>query len=463
MPKVWLVLAACVLVYAAMMIDARVPLGGGLEVVHATIEKPTDGAVMRMTNATDQAVDIYVNHAESPTMTDVKALSIGPEFQVKGQGDTPYGTYTFTARPKAQPGAPVIAAASVRFTEGASVSAVLHGTPAGGHQIAIYADDFSPTGAALLTVRNNSRAQQISWRIAPKDVNPSIPYDERQGTLGNGQSQVAIDVTQNDYVLEFLIDGQVVGRHPDVELEHEKNRVLTLVGDPQPSADPSVLRRHVLEQEFQVPLGPAQPDEVTPPADPLSTTDENAPLELDCAPVSVWQTNPAGVQISAIDPDGVVTNLAVDRIDPPVGGIGVSLVTASPAIGEAALATLVVGGDVPAGSFAVRIVVNRGSLGHQATCTLAVTVNAITIPRLRDLIGAFRASGDIRDDIADQLLVLLDQAEQQLAQGATAQACQTLKDVAAGVASEKGKAIAQPAGERLERETKALRSNAGCG
>ena len=51
---------------------------GGLEPAFATVEQPTDRAVVRMINATDAAVDIYVNHAASPAITDVKPLSIGP-------------------------------------------------------------------------------------------------------------------------------------------------------------------------------------------------------------------------------------------------------------------------------------------------------------------------------------------------------------------------------------------------
>jgi hypothetical protein len=50
-----------------------------------------------------------------------------------------------------------------------------------------------------------------------------------------------------------------------------------------------------------------------------------------------------------------------------------------------------------------------------------------------------------------------------LAQGATAAACETLKSITADVESEKGKAIAHPAAERLQRETKTLRSHLGCG
>ena len=465
MPRIWLVAAAGVLAFVSLFDDAAVPLGGGVEVVHATVEQPigdSPHSIVRVTNATDEPVDVYVNHGVTPAMTDVHALSIGPELVVAGKDAAPYGAYTLTARPKASgPDAPVLAAASLTFAEGHYFSAVLQRTSAGAHQLAIYDADFSP-GDGRLTVRNNSRVAPVSWRIHPKDVKPEIPYDERSGTLGIGQQQVAIDVTETDYVLEFTVDGQVVGRHPDVEIEHEKNRVLTLVGDPQPSEDPVVLGRHVLEEEFQLLPGPDEPDAVTPPQDPLSTTDDNAPIEFSCGTLQTWQTRAATAQVAATDPDGVVTGLSIDSPSAPAG-IAIGQMTPAPAIGGTALATVAIGDDVPAGEHEVTIVANVGSLGHHATCTLSVTVRAVTIDRLRDVVATLRAGGEADPPFADELTALLDHAEQQLGAGATADACQTLKDVAARVQAEKGQAIAVAAAEGLEAEVGALRAALGCG
>jgi hypothetical protein len=465
MPRSWLAVGAVALAFVALFDDAAVPLGGGVEVVHATVEQPigdSPRSIVRVTNAIEMPVDVYVNHAATPAMTDVKALSIGSELVIEGKDAAPYGTYTLAARPKASgPAGPVIAAASLTFAEGHYFSAVLHETGPGTHQLAIYDADFAP-GDGRLTIRNNSRAASISWRIFPKDVKPEIPWDERTGTLGNGQQQVAIDVTQTDYVLEFMIDGQVVGRHPDVEIEHEKNRVLTLAGDPQPSVDPVVLRRHVLAEEFQLPRGPSEPDSVRPPEDPISTTDDNAPIDFTCGALETWQTHAAAAQVAATDPDGVVTNLSVATSGLPDGIVVTAMAPAS-AIGGTALATVTVGGDVPAGNYGVTIVANVGSLGHQAGCTLPVTVRAITIDRLRDLVAALRDSGDADAAVAAELAALLDQAEQQLDAGATADACQSLKDLAARVQAEKGVAITVVAAQGLEDEAQALRAGLGCG
>ena len=458
MRKPRLLVMGVVLAFAAVMVPR-----GGLEPAYATIETPTDRAVVRMINATETAVDIYVNHGPSPAITDVKPLSIGPEFEVKDSNDRPYGTYTFSARPKGEPDAPVIAAASVAASEGRYFSAVLQQTPSGASRIAVYEEPFTPTGDAHLTVRHNAALGPVTWRIHPKDPANGIPVDTREGTLGNGQWQAAVDVTQNNYVLEFLSGGQVVARVADLELEHEKNRVLTLVGRPVPTSDPGQLERNVLEEEYQVPLGPAQPDEVTAPSDPFTTTDDNAPPAFSCPAAEVWQANAATAQIEAVDPDGVVGTLAIDAIVPQAGGIGIRDVVPAGAIGEPATATIEVKSDLPAGQYAVTVVANRGTYGQQATCVMSVTVKAITVDRLRDEVNTHTATGGIQSGTAGVLHDQLDAAEQQLAAGQQADACETLKALTATIGSEKGKTIAAPVAEQLEREAKALRETLGCG
>ena len=458
MRKPRLLVMGVVLAFAAMLVPR-----GGLEPAYATVETPTDTAVVRMINATETAVDIYVNHGPSPAITDVKPLSIGPEFEVKDSSDRPYGTYTFSARPKGEPGAPVIASASVAASEGRYFSAVLQQTPSGASQIAVYEEPFTPTGDAHLTVRHNAALGPVTWRIHPKDPANGIPVDTREGTLANGQWQAAIDVTENDYVLEFVSGGQVVARVADLELEHEKNRVLTLAGRPAPSDDAGVLAGYVLEEVYQVALGPVQPDEVTAPSGPLTTTDDNAPLAFSCPAVEVWQANAATAQVGAVDPDGVVGGLAIDAIVPQTGGVGIRDVLAAAAIGEPATATIEVKSDVPAGQYAVTVVANRGTYGQQATCVMSVTVKAITIDRLRAEVNAHTAAGDIQGGTAGVLHGQLDAAEQQLAAGEHAEGCETLKTLTATIGSEKGKTISAPVAEQLEHEAKALRATLGCG
>lgn len=431
-----------------------------------TVEKPLNTAHVWMVNAIDQPVDVYVNYAAQPTITDVKSLELGPQFKVQGKDSTPYGTYTFSIRPKANPAAPVLAVASIAFEKGRSFTAILHFTSVGGQQLSVYENNFSESGgiSGRMTVRHTARPPQIAWRIAPKDVKPEIPVDERDGSLMNSQYQVATNVVQNNYLFEVLVDGAVVAMHPDLELEHEKDRSVYVVGDPQPTTDPVVLRRHVIEQEFQLPPGPAEPGQVTIPADPVWTTDENAPIEFSCEPLELWQTNATSTQISAVDPDGVVTNLSIDHVAPAAGGIRMAgAVTPAPSIGGQALRTVEVLKDVPAGEYAVIIVANRGSMGHHATCILSITVKPITIARLQNQIAFYQASGDIQDDFADTLQALLTQVQQHLDTGETGMACQKLKDFLALIGSEKDKAITVPAHDHLERETKALRSDLGCG
>jgi hypothetical protein len=430
-----------------------------------TVELPIGHAHVWFINATNESVDVYVNYADKPLITDLKGLEIGPEFQVKGKDDTPFGAYTFSARPKADPNGAVLASASAFFEEGKSFSAVLQETSAGGHQWSIYENDFSPTGRARMTVRHTARPLQIAWRIAPKDAKPEIPVDKREGALQSSQWQVATNVVQNDYRLEVLVGGEVVAAHPDLELEHEKDRTVYVVGDPKPTTDPLTLRKHVLQQEFQLPQGPVGPAEVTTPQEPVSTTDQNGLIDFTTFPVELWQTNATTTQISAIDPDGVVTNLSIDSVDPAVGGILITgnSVTPAAAIGGTARATVEILQNVTAGEYEVTIVANRGSLGHQATAIVPVSVRAITIARLRGLVSEYELSGDIQGRFASILCGLLDEAEQHLNAGAAGEACEILKRLLAEVGSEKGKAIAEPAADQLDREAKALRSDLGCG
>jgi hypothetical protein len=433
-----------------------------------TVEQPLDSAHVWFINATGRSVDIYVNHADQPALTDVKSLEVGPEFKVAGKDSTPYGNYTFSARPKAAlPSVPPLAAVSIVFDRGKSFSAVLQDTPTGEQRFSVYENDFSASGgtSGRMTVRHNASQARIDWTIAPKQFKPEIPVDQRSGTLLNGQWQVATDVVQNDYRFEALVGNTVVAVHPDLELEHEKDRTVYVVGDLGPTADPNILRQHVLQQEFQLPPGPARPGQVTAPADPVRTTDENAAIEFTCEPLELWHTHAATTQVTAIDPDGVVTNLSVDRVDPEGAHIVIAgnTVTPATAIGGEARATVEVLPDVPAGAYEVAIGANDGSLGHRAICLLPVMVKPITVTRLRDQIDRYQASGDIEASVADDLRALLDQAQQHLDAGDILQACADLKDFLTLLGSEKGKAVREAAHDELVREAKAVRSDLGCG
>ena len=432
-----------------------------------TVEQPLDSAHVWFVNATGRSVDIYVNYADKPALTDVKSLEIGPEFTVAGKDSTPYGTYTFSARPKAAPPSVLpLATVSIVFERGKSFSAVLQDTPSGEQQFSVYENNFSASGgtSGRMTVRHDASQARIDWTIAPKQSKPEIPVDQRSGTLLSGQWQVATDVVQNDYRFEALIGPTVVAVHPDLELEHEKDRTVYVVGDLGPTADPNILRQHVLQQEFQLPPGPARPGQVTAPAEPVWTTDENAAIGFTCEPLELWQTHAATTQVKAVDPDGVVTNLSVNRVDPEGAHIVVAgSVTPAPGIGGEARATVEVLSDVPAGRYDVTIAANEGSLGHRATCILPVTVRPIIIMRLRDQVDRYQASGDVEAAVGDRSRAMLEQAQQHLDAGAVALACANLKEVLNLLGSEKGKGVTEVAHDDLEREAKALRSNLGCG
>jgi hypothetical protein len=244
-----------------------------------------------------------------------------------------------------------------------------------------------------------------------------------------------------------------------------KNIIVYLIGDPQTTVDEQLLQRPVAYQELEFdPRAPAE-TVTTPPAPPLSTSDTNAAIDFTCPAIELWQTNAATASVSAVDPDGVVTNLSIDRGDPPVGGIDIpgGAVTPSPAMGEPATAEVTIKNDLPTGSYQVWIVANRGSTGHHATSALAVTVKPSTIGRLEDLVTQYQASGDIHDAVAGVLRDQLAEAQQGLAVGDIALACAELKDFLDVLGSEKGKGVAEAAHDQLERETKALRTDLGCG
>ena len=430
-----------------------------------TVEKPIDFAHVWLMNATEVPVDVYLNYAGQPKVTDLKGLGLGIEFQVKGRDDTPYGVYTFAARPKDRPNADVLAAASIGFSEGRSFTAVLHHMPDRSYRISVYENDFTPSDAPRMTVRHNARPLELTWRISPKDFKIEIPTDEREGTLPTGQWQVAENVVQNDYRFEVFLDGQLVAEHPDFELEHEKDRAAYIVGDPYPTDDTGTLQRFIVQQEFKLPRGaPPQPG-VTAPAEPYSTSDQNLPIEFECPGVEVWQSNRASTTTSAVDPDGVVTDLSITGIYPDVGGIvipdhGVSEATD---IGAPATAAIEVLDNVPPGEYEVTVVANKESLGQRATCSVLVTVIPITIDRIRTLIDQYVQSGALEVGVAGALLQHLGRAEENLGAGDEEEGCQDLKDALALVGSAKNKGIDGPAAEHLERELKALRANLGCG
>lgn len=429
-------------------------------------------------NTTGLSVDVYVNYERSPTISDPKPLvgefankdELSPTvFVVDGTSTRPYGTYTFTVRPKGSADGEVLASASIALEQGRSFTGAFQPRAGGGHRFAIYENDLSPASTARLTVRNAS-GRSVTWRIAPNGEAPSVPHDERSGALADGEWQIARDVVDNDYRIEFFVDGRLAAMHPDIDIAVGKNHVVWVMGnvvtsDPGPGADKDLYQRPVIYEELEFDPGPADPRVVSPPAPPLSSADTNAPVEFSCGPVEIWATTEASAAISAVDPDGMVTNLSIDGVEPKVGGIEIpnDSVQPSAAIGEPASAVVRFKGDIPAGEYVVTVAANRGSLGHQAVCALHVTVRPITVARLGDQVQRFEASSDIAQPVAETLDGTLRAAGRHLGAGDVEGVCRERKEFDSQIGSEKGKAVSDLAADRLAAQAKAFGSRFGCG
>ena len=431
-----------------------------------------NSAEIFLLNATSLSVDIYVNYQRQPTISDPRALvsddASGDEmtpnvFVVQGTAARPYGTYTFSVRPKGDPDAAVLAAASIGLEQGHSFAGVFHPAVGGGYRLSIYENELWPSVNGRLTVRNTT-TQTVSWRIMPNGEAPLIPPDERSGTLPPGQWQTARDITDNDYVIEYFVDGRRVGWFPDLDLAAAKTFNVYMLGELVPTTDGDLLQRPVAFEELEFDPGERDPHIVTEPAPPLSTTDSNAPVEFSCEPLTLWETDPGAATVSARDPDGVVTNLSIDSIEPPVGGIHIldGAMVPSPGIGLPAAARIDVKDDIPDGIYTVQIAASRGSSAQQAVCALQLTVKPITIARLLDHVAAYRASGDIEEALGEDLRLTLRQAEMYLDADHVDDACVELERVLNMIGADKGKEISDTAADDLAAEAKALWTDLGC-
>lgn len=424
-------------------------------------------------NATAQSIDVYINFLPQPSISDPKPLALSPTkdefnaavFVAKDDFATPYGVYTFSVRTKGDPGSAVLGEASIDMQRGRSYTGVFHELEPGAFRFSIYENDLSDGALARLTVIHAARAPEISWEIRPNGEDPRIPPDVRAGTLRRGEWQIARNITDNDYVIDFTVGGELVARNPDLDLARAKNFVVILFGDPPPASDAQRLLRPMVYQELEFDAGPAEASEVTPPAPPLSASDRNAPVTFRCEPLSIWETNAATAAVSASDPDGMVVDLSLAGVVPKVDGVQLVGASFRPsiAIGEPASASLAIGSDVPHGVYSVSIAANRGSHAHQARCELTLTVRPITVARLREVTARHGQSGDIDAERVDALDGLLAGAQRDLEAGDRVAACESLKDVLTLIGSHKGKAVSDRAHDHLERETKALRRDLQCG
>lgn len=440
-------------------------------------DMPVDEARCWMVNGTNRAIDVYVNYDDQPLITDVKSLSIGSVLTLDGSRSRPYGTYTFEARDKGDPDGPVLASASIPLDEGDSFSAVLRPVGGSDYELSIYRNDYSPTEDARFVVRHCAEPAQLDWRISQNGETPRVDDDPRSGSFERGQWQEATDVRAADYLMEVFDDGEVVTIERDLELEVETTYVAYVVGSPEPlNIDPDHNYEEssdsggdegkwILFHAFEVTPGDDEPDTVTAPAGPTSTADHNERIEFDTPSVDIHETNVTEVEVGATDPDGYVTGLALDDVEPATDSITIvdNSVDRAQTLGGTTTATLRVGSDVPTDSYDVRIEANPNSLGTSATATFPVDVKPIPVSRLYDLVDRYQLSGDISQSIATDLGVLLDQAADQLRAGNTSEACATLKDVLELVGANKDSGVSERAYNDLQTETKAVRADIGCG
>lgn len=432
----------------------------------AETERLLTSSEIYLINGTEMNIDVYVNYESQPTISDPTPLAVGPVFVVEDTFSRPYGVYTFSVRLKGDPGGPVLAEASVDMQQGHSFSGVFHpGTAQGEYRFSIYENDLSEGTDARLTVRNTSDTDGVDWSLVPNGENPEIPSDTRSGTLGHGEWQIARGVTENDYLFEWFIDGDRVAREEDLNLGLEENVIVYLLGHPVPATDPNQLEKFFVNQELEYDVGPAVEDSTSTPAPPRSDSDGNAAIQFDCPDAEFWETNPGSVEIGATDPDGVVVDLSIERVDPPVDGFTIEDgdFTASPAIGQAATATLSVAGDVPDGSYAVRVAANAGSLAQSATCTVDVEIRRITVQRLKDQVSFYEQQGAVTGGFADQLQGRLDKVANHLGENDVAKACADLEKFTTKVSDKEGSKVDKPAAEDLIQEADALKVDLACG
>ncbi|WP_440991653.1 FIMAH domain-containing protein [Haloarchaeobius baliensis] len=434
---------------------------------------PIEEARCWLLNGTNRDIDIYVNYDDQPLVTDIQSLSIGPVLTLDGTVDRPYGTYTLEARDKGDPDGPVLASASVPLEEGDSYSAALHRVGQEEYQLSIFTNDYSPSEDARLVARHCAYPEEVDWEISQNGETPEIPDDPRSGTLERGEWQTATDVTESDYLFEVFVDGELVTVEVNLELEVETTYAVHIVGEPEPldiesyeEAEDSALdeAKWLLVQAFEVVPGEDVLDTVTAPAPPTSTTDENEGIEFDCDPVDVYQSNLVEQEVSATDPDGYVTGLAIGEVDPPTDGITIvdNSVDRAQVLGDETTATLRVGPDVPDGTYDVELVANPESLNERATCTLTVDVDPVPAERLYDLVDEFQLSDDVDPDIATDLNTLAHSAGVHREEGQTTEACALLTEFLDLVGSNKGSGISEAAHDDLQAEAQSLRADMGC-
>lgn len=430
-----------------------------------TNERPIEDARCWLINASEISIDVYVNYDDSPYLS-IAPTEDGPQYSIDSDAGGVFGAYTFQVREEGDTDDPPLAEASVQMEEHDSYSAVFHRVGEAEYELSIYENEFESSAATQFQIRHVAVPEPIDWSIAPKpEADPSIPVDERSGTLEHGQWQKAYDVTENEYRLEVEHDGEVVAFRQDLELELNRMIVVYVVRDPKWWMGSDQKEAHVLRQEYQIPTGEANPDMVTQPMSPYTQTDTNEPVTFDCGPIEQFETNHTTAEIAATDPDGIVSGLEISEVTPPSDGFLIPDETVDRAswFGHPTTGTLEVLPKVPPGEYEVEVVANGQSMGTTTTCVVDATVKEITTGRLHDLVDAYHDDGEMTDAIAADLHQYLDEATVHLSNGEVTEACADLKSAVTLVGEKKGEGITETATVDIETETGALRERLDCG
>ena len=105
----------------------------------------------------------------------------------------------------------------------------------------------------------------------------------------------------------------------------------------------------------------------------------NQPIALTCASITASQSTGGTSAVTATDPDGVVTSIAITSVTPTdPGTITLEAFVPATAVGETATATLTVGAATASGAYAVEITATNGDDPPQtAVCSVTVTVSSV--------------------------------------------------------------------------------------
>jgi predicted extracellular nuclease len=191
-------------------------------------------------------------------------------------------------------------------------------------------------------------------------------------------------------------------------------------------------------------------------------TAPNAAVSITCpADVTTTQGLAATAALSATDPDGTVTSLAVTSVTPAdPGTITITGVTTASTAGGTATGSLSVSPSTPVGSFSVTVeAANDDATAQTAACDIGVTVSPATVDSLRALLRAMATAGDMPPAKTSLLLQRLDRVDAALAAGRTADATAQLRAFGNQVAGFSPRWLSADTAAALIRETALVASS----